>query len=385
VGPDVVVADITGPGNFNSAGILEAMTFGADACNVGDQPVVWLACPNNTHPVFGGNLYKWQTVGGATRFEQVGQSWLKNGFGADQAPTCCTNCIPYPDDTHLGLGCSDAYVASQMAQQSSLSPKYIVNAHTGFYPTGCTVHPSGANAGYLQVDMADLVSTLGGAGAAVRYFCQFQYLTADDALAHNQNNNASSREMVVSGFPLIWDFFFAAGSATQFEIPAIRLWKGIDSGVVETDIDTPEDDGFPGLVIMAAKATDLGNGFWRYEYAINNLNSDRSIGSFSVPCSAAATVQNIAFHDVAYRDGDGIGGVNFDGTDWPGAFAGGAVTWATTPFATNNNANAIRWGTMYNFRFDANRPPAPPSGTVTLGEFKVVTNVTASTVVPATP
>ena len=33
------------------------------------------------------------------------------------------------------------------------------------------------------------------------------------------------------------------------------------------------------------------------------------------------------------------------------------MTWSTETFATNQNANAIRWGTLYNFRFDADRPP----------------------------
>ena len=140
-----------------------------------------------------------------------------------------------------------------------------------------------------------------------------------------------------------------------------------------------------GLVILAAKASDLGNSFWRYEYAVNNLNSERSIGAFSVPCPAGATVQNIGFHDVAYHGGDGGGNVNFDGTDWPGSFSSGAVSWATTPFATNANANAIRWGTLYNFRFDANVPPATLGGNVTLGQFKTVGNVTAATVIPSPP
>src|SRR5262249_21504754 len=216
----------------------------------------------------------------------------------------------------------------------------------------------------------------------VRFFAQYQYISPDDAASHNQNNNASSREMTVSGSGSAWNLGFDPGSVIQIEIPAIRLWKTLDSGVVETDINTPEDDGFPGLVIMAAKATDLGTGFWRYEYAVNNLNSDRSIGSFSVPCPAGATVQNIGFHDVTYRGGDGIGGVNFDGSDWPGAFAAGAVSW-TVPAGPGTNANAIRWGTLYNFRFDVNR--APITGNVTLGEFKVVANVNASTVVPNSP
>src|SRR5262249_15128588 len=38
------------------------------------------------------------------------------------------------------------------------------------------------------------------------------------------------------------------------------------------------------------------------------------------------------------------------------------------PYATNTNANAIRWGTTYNFRFDANA--APTFASVTIGTFK---------------
>src|SRR5437667_9349017 len=89
-GPDVVVARLMGPANYPVAGTRAALTFGSDACNLGDQEVHWEACPETTHPVFGSNLYRWSTVNGATRFEQVGQSWLKHGFGADQNTTCCT-------------------------------------------------------------------------------------------------------------------------------------------------------------------------------------------------------------------------------------------------------------------------------------------------------
>lgn len=380
-GPDVMITDITGPENYSAVGLVEALTLGSDACNLGDEEAEWVACPATTHPVFGGNLYKWSTVAGATRFEQVGQSWLKHGLGAEQSASCCANCQSSGTSQRLGIGCSDPYFAAQGGTQFILGPKSMVNAHTGIFSSEmCNTHPSGGNAGRLEVEIADLVATAGGTGADVRYFCQFQYVTADDAAAHNQNNNASSREMSVSGGGTAWHFAFPLISATQPETPAIRMWKLIDSGVVETDIETPEDDGFPGLVILAAKATDLGNGYWHYEYAVNNLNSDRSIGSFSVPCSPYASVQNIGFRDVSYRGGDGIGGVNHDGTDWPGTFADGAVSWATTPFASNNNANAIRWGTLYNFRFDANLPPS--AGDVTLQEFKVVLDLVAPTVVP---
>src|SRR5438874_13105692 len=61
-GPDVMVATLSGPSNFASVGTREALTFGADACNLGSQQVSWVACPDTTHPVFGGNLYKWYTL-----------------------------------------------------------------------------------------------------------------------------------------------------------------------------------------------------------------------------------------------------------------------------------------------------------------------------------
>src|SRR5262249_3522412 len=47
------------------------------------------------------------------------------------------------------------------------------------------------------------------------------------------------------------------------------------------------------------------------------------------------------------------------------------------------NANAIRWGTLYNFRFDANLPPSSFSGNVALTQFKTVTDVFAASIVPS--
>src|SRR5438270_482012 len=67
-GPDVVVANVTGPSNYPVSGTRAALALGSDACNLGDVEVHWEACPETTHPVFGGNLYRWSTVNGATRF-----------------------------------------------------------------------------------------------------------------------------------------------------------------------------------------------------------------------------------------------------------------------------------------------------------------------------
>jgi hypothetical protein len=137
--------------------------------------------------------------------------------------------------------------------------------------------------------------------------------------------------------------------------------------------------------VLASRVTDLGGGTWHYEYALYNMNSDRSIASVSVPVNPAVIVSNIGFHDVAYLAGDGEGGVNRDGTDWPGVNAAGAVSWATTPFATNNNANALRFHTTYNIPLRRERGP-PSRARSRWASTKVVNSVVVSNVdVPGDP
>jgi hypothetical protein len=58
---------------------------------------------------------------------------------------------------------------------------------------------------------------------------------------------------------------------------------------------------------------------------------------------------------------------------------GGLVMWSSETFAQNPNANAVRWGTLYNIRFDANRPPVATLATI--GFFK--TGAPVSVVVEA--
>jgi hypothetical protein len=86
-------------------------------------------------------------------------------------------------------------------------------------------------------------------------------------------------------------------------------------------------------------------------------------------------VTNIGFRDVQYHSGDGFNSsavtpVNFDGTDWAQVSNGSVVSWTMIPATPLGNSNALRWGTMYNFRFDANSPPT--TGSITLGLFKAV-------------
>ena len=384
-GPDVIVGVLSQDAiaNYTSAGGIEAFSMGTTSCNMGNTNLNWISQPSNLHPVIGQNLFRMKLVNGSRRFEHLGQSWLKHGFFALSQTACCVSCSGTSGNA-LGVGCSDPYTSSRNGGQGSLGPKWQVNATTGVH-THPIANPgwSGTVARRLQVKTADLeVSNGSGDVNATRYFGEAQYIAADDAAAGHHNNNASYRPISVSGSGSAWSF--TAIGSTQREEAGIRAWKDTDNTVSEADVMTQEDNGATALVIVAAQATNLGGGIYHYEYAIQNLNSDRSIGSVSIPIRPDANITNVEFHDVDYHSGDGINNVTYDGTDWPSTIANSSVTWATQDFAVNQNANALRWGTLYNFRFDADVAPWPGKGTVTMSYFKpgVNPNATVQTVTP---
>ena len=115
-----------------------------------------------------------------------------------------------------------------------------------------------------------------------------------------------------------------------------------------------------GRCILAYKVTDSGNGSWHYEYALQNIDMDRQVDEFSVPIPAGVNVTNIGFHAPAHTETKAYpGGPAIDNAQWNGVVSGGAITWSTT-------SNPVRWGTLYNFRFDADAPPTVVNATVGL-------------------
>ena len=112
---------------------------------------------------------------------------------------------------------------------------------------------------------------------------------------------------------------------------------------------------------MAYKVTNPSAGVWHYEYALYNENLDRAIQSFSVPLGPGVNISNIGFHAPPQEPGwanDGtFNNQGYSSAPWTVTQAADSITWNSETFAQNQNANAIRWGTLYNFRFDADQPP----------------------------
>ncbi|MFO0826943.1 MAG: hypothetical protein U0572_02250 [Phycisphaerales bacterium] len=357
-GPDVIVGAIPDVSKWGSAvfnGVnTSAYSFGSTSCNIGNVQLDWQDTTNQ-HPVIPQNMYRLKDG----RFEQIGMSWVKHGFCALQQ-TLCGTCTPAGSGCPhlLGIGCSDPYDSNLNGQTSGLGPRSQINAASGFFPYPFSAPSNGTPAVLnrrLQVPIDELNPSL---NPGAQYFAECQYVHPDDAAAGNDNNNASYRKFTVGSLASGAYTLSLSGSTFQ-QKPAIYAWQAADAAVTNVTIDVADD----GRFLAAYKVTDNGNGTWHYEYAISNLNSDRSGGSFSLPIPAGVNVTNIGFHDIAYHSGEA-----YSSADWTGVVADGAITWSTESFATNQNANALRWATLYNFRFDADMPPT--DATATLGLFK---------------
>ncbi len=362
LGPDVIVTAITGVSNYDSetpsgsSEPIDAFSIGTIACNMGDATLV-LNETSNQHAVLRQGMFRLMNG----RFEQIGTSWVKHVYpGSNEPGTCGPVCAnPNVAGPELRPGCTDANSAGLNGDRLNTSRSSTVNAFTGFFPHPIgTVHAVGTIAQRIQVRHSDLAPAL-NPGAV--YFVQAHYVHPADAAAGNGENNATFARVTLHD-PGTGTYTMTITSPALnrgMTKPAVLAWADSDSSVDLAFARAPGD----GLFLLAAKALPAGGGFWRYEYAIENLNSDRSGGSFRVPIPQGAIVRGVGFHDVDYHSGE-----LFSNADWVGTLLPDAVSWSTTSFSVDRNANALRWSTLYNFRFEANVGPAPT--TATLGLFK---------------
>ncbi|MEQ1764682.1 MAG: hypothetical protein ABL984_16250 [Pyrinomonadaceae bacterium] len=379
-GPDVVVGDLNGlfQPSGTVVGTQVGLAVGTDSCNFGTVDLNWNALPNNDHPVIPQNMYRMS--GGANsdeRFEQIGQSHVKHGFTALTENICSLGCNGV-GGSRLGSGCSDPYSAGLNAGPN-LGSRAWINPFTGAFPSGGTgpaAYAANNHTGHghnqkshrILTEIADLTPSL---NPGATYYAESQYITPHEytwcqanPTQCNMYNNVSYRRYNITsaGSP----FSFSPAASTVRAKPAISAWPGA------TLMEFSPEPGVDGIGFVGYKVTNPSAGVWRYEYAVYNQNLDRAIRMFSIPIGSGASVSGIGFHAPPQHPGWAFDGTNSDAgygsAPWTPTQNAVSLSWATETLAQNPNANAIRWGTMYNFRFESNRPPQAVNATV--GFFK---------------
>jgi hypothetical protein len=388
-GPDVVVSTIGSTiTRDGSVGGISAYSMTTVSCNIGTAEAIWIDCTSgancNKHPVIGQQMYRLQTTAaGYKQLRQIGMSWLKHGFCAADAPDC-TNLVPgssyAPNGScdWLGRFATDTYSAGLNGQQSNLGPRSDVQPWTGAftYPfpvpgapwNTCGTAPGGQSTICRRTQVRDTDLNPANFPNSI-YAAEVVYITTDELTTpgstERMNNYSIRRLNTPTGLP---PYNLTFSGSTIVYIHGLNWWAQNDSGVTIQNIDVPGD----GRMEIAYKVTPIAGGFYHYEYAVHNSNSDRSMQGISFPLPIGGTQQNAQFSDVDYHSGE-----PYDGTDW--AFThtpNTSAAWATTPHATNPNANALRWSTTYTYSFDSNSAPIQGNATVTL--FKPGTPTTLS-------
>jgi len=369
--PDVICGALTDVNYYGSVGDVSAYAIGTTACNKGTVELDWIDNTPN-HPVISVNIFRLHDG----RMEQLGVTFVKHSFAVINGNACGFGCSGGAFDA-LGVGCSDPYGAGLNGDQTGLGPRSEINAVTGDFVYPYTSRGQSGNAIFKrsQVKTADM----GTPGAL--YFVEGQYIIKDENGHLNSEGEPTSFNNVsykrLSG---IGNSANTTGGTIR-EQSALMAWQAHGNGVNQPDpsitvvpIWVPGENG---KIEVASRAIDQGDGTWRYEYAVHNQNSHKSVGSFSVPVSSTTT--NHYFNDVDYHSSVDA---NLSGADWAPAEGSDAISWACEPAIVNSNANAIRWGTTYNFSFVTDA--APTTGDVSIGMWRDPnTTVTATLTVPS--
>jgi hypothetical protein len=312
---------------------------------------------NDQHPYLIWNMYRLNADGS---IDQIGRSGVKHGF-----LTLNTSCLENPGNSHiLGRGCEDVYSTGNNDSNNSLGPRTEIIPNTNqwgrcgsIYDTNCDGVSNTSGNGVFDQRMVVNESQFSGPGqVGATYLFESWYLARQDINIYN------SMGTVQAGFTRNATTWSVTGNNNYKLGPAIDRWVDpVNPGPNARNVElvTPE-----GRLKVAVKATSLGGGLWRYDYAAMNmdfsrpwtegaepnLRVNRALGfdNFGVPVGTS-TVTNLVF-----SDGDLVASNN-----WSPVIRDGRLTWWAS-----SRTNALNWGTMFRFSFTINQAPAEDSVTL---------------------
>ena len=294
-------------------------------------------------------------TGASSRSARPGSSTASR---RSQGTVCSAPCIAAPNGTHLGVNCSDPYGASLNGTQTRLGPKVEVNAYHGRLPLSGLAdrHDRGRDLQAPAGAQHRSRSRPERRGAVLRRG-PVRHPRRRDRREPAPTTPPTARSR--SALRPLHDLTLTGSTQRQ---------KAGDPGLEGDrpigDRDHASRFAGDGLFILSAKATSLGGGVYHYEYAVQNLTTHR-VGAV---VQRADSRRHRSSRTSASTTWTITAASRSTGPTGPRPSPASSVTWATQTYAVNQNANALRWGTLYNFRFDAN--VAPASSTVTIGLFR---------------
>ena len=379
--PDVQVCLLFNLTQFAREGQLNGLSIATTSYNAGTENLDWYPNPDSEHPFIAYNLFRIKDG----VIQQIGVSWIKHGFFATNTSECEQyNFCSGPGGFELKPDCSDTYGAGLNASRTYLGPRYEVDPWTGDYNfQGGFLQQNGSSGSGIDrlmiVHDDDLDPAL-NPGAS--YIAEGYYVAADDT---TPMSNGSYRNVSVTGFSNFsgnsndrWNFSSPSSVSPTIGF-AIESWGG---DLVTMAIDERPAKGFSddGRSLLSVKTFDNGDGTWRYEYALYNVDMDGQVGEFTVPVPDGVTITDAEWYGVTHYESFNARGSNsqpIDNQPWDIAVGANSVTFST-------DSNPLRWGMMFNFSFTADTAPA--AGDVCITNFRTPgANICRTSQVPSEP
>jgi len=350
---------------------------------------------NDQHPFLIWNLYRLDADGG---LRQIGRSGVKHAFVSTN--TGCTSTCGVYGGHALGLGCADTYSSSNNDSPEHMGPRSEIIPATGqwgrcgsIYDPNCDgVQNSSGNTAWTQRMKVPEKKLAHPAGDGSGFLFESWYIVRDDINIYN-----SMATLTVN--PQFSGSQWALTGASNYRLGgAIDRWvdpANPGSNAKNVELATPE-----GHAKVAVKVTDLGNGQWRYHYAVMNFDfaraetqgsepnlrvlSNRGFDRFSVSVPAGVTILSPS-SDV---------GDETSATNWRARIAGGAITWSTDASVGGIGSSTrppattlptLDWGTLYAFSFISTAPPANASAILHVATAGSPAQYEVQTLGPAAP
>lgn len=352
-----------------------AIAISAEIENVGGADVPWYRkfsgesppYGNDQHPYLVWALYRRSppSESGATSFEQIGRSALKHAFFSANTDCACAGghilWAPLGGPTHDVVPCSDSYGTGSNDDPNALGPRDEVDPFRGTWTSRgsffdadedgiCDWDTTGGGdingndcddltfSGPFDRRLSVLESELAVAGAS--YYVDAWYLVRGDVdlfdgIAWKQV--APSCDETSCVFPFLTAL--APGSPLDAWVPHDAPPAGsshvrVDSGA--------------GRLSLAVRTNALGGGWHRYEYALADHDFGRRVRAIRVPLPQGVAVENAVFRTEGWTVTSGAGVLLFT---------------ADAP-----TTDALDWGELVSFGFDAEAAPAAGSLDLTAHE-----------------
>ncbi|MGK7297452.1 MAG: hypothetical protein ACNS61_16800 [Candidatus Wenzhouxiangella sp. M2_3B_020] len=302
---------------------------------------------NDQHPYLVWNMYRLSADG---RFEQIGASGTKHAFFSVNSGCPCSG------GNVLWTGCGDIYSASSNDFDNFLAPRGEIIPVTGqwgrcfsLFDADCDGSQDGGSDDPFDNRMNVFESDLVEPGA--RYFVDAWYVVRDDV---DIFNTMGWREVEPTWNPTteggIWTFP-VVGDYAQGR--ALDAWVDPVASDRRAVVETPD-----GTVSIAVRASDIGNGSWRYDYAVANHDFMRTTTAGAEPDLQVVSNAGLAAFELPLVAGTTVSTTTSaradrtTGQEWAAVTEPNAVRW------TDPGDTPLDWATTFRFSIVTDTAPA---------------------------